>query len=81
MLMCEVKISKEQFDYLNAVWYVDKKKTRYIENILNNKYEYSEDATFFTYKDSRNYYLVFEGEKKISNKIHPSLITDNQIKN
>lgn len=81
MLMCEVKISKEQFDYLNSVWYVDTKKNRYIKDILNNKYDYPEDVTFITYKDTRNYYLVFEGERKHSSKIQPSLITDRQIKN
>lgn len=81
MLMCEVKISKEQFEYLNSVWYVETKKHRYIKEILGDKYEYPEDTTFITYKDSSNYYLVFEGAKKTSQKFKPSLILNTKEDN
>lgn len=80
MLMCEVKITKEQFDYLQSVWHNTNKKMPYIEKILKERYEYTNDVTFITYKDSHYYYLVFEGKEKPSSKIKPSSIMDKQIK-
>ena len=80
MLMCEVKITKEQFDYLQSVWHNDNKKIPYIEKILKDRYKCANDVTFITYKDSHYYYLVFEGEEKSSSKIKPSSILDKKIK-
>ena len=74
--MIEVKITKEQFDYINSVRYKNEKKFQYISNILGDRYEYNSDTVFITYADTYNYYLVFEGSKKPSNKIQPSRITD-----
>lgn len=80
MLMCEVKITKEQFDYLQSVWHNANKKASYIETILEDKYEYVNDVTFITYKDAHYYYLVFEGQKKPSSRIQPSSITNIKLK-
>ena len=81
--MEEIKLTKEQFDKVNKLQYEFAKKYNYISTeIICGKYEISPDTTFFTYKDSRNYYLVFEGREILSSKIKPSSIldTNKQIK-
>ena len=75
--MEEVKITKEQFDKVNKLQYELEKKFNYIsKEIICGKYEISPGTTFFTYKDSQHYYLVFEGEKILSSKIKPFSVLD-----
>lgn len=61
--MKEVKITKAQYDYIESLRYNRNKKAKYIiEEVLCNSKNLNEDTTFFVYKDSMYYYLVYESE-------------------
>ena len=80
--MEEIKITKEQFNKVNRLQYDLCNKYDYIsKEIICDKYEITPETTFFTYKDTKNYYLVFNGVKRQSTKIQPSSILDSADKN
>lgn len=61
--MKEIKITKTQYDYIESLKYNLSKKTKYIlEEVLRNSSNIDESTTFFVYKDSMYYYLVYESE-------------------
>lgn len=72
--MHEVKITQNQYDYLERIRYDQVKKFNYISKFLHPKYQINEDTVFFTYQDAHYHYLVFESEVIESGKIPPSKI-------
>lgn len=74
--MTEIKINEIQFNQLERLRYDSHKKYKYVKNIIGDKYDVNEDTYFFVYKDSHNFYLVFEGEKVKKGKISVSVIDE-----
>lgn len=74
MKMHEVKITQNQYDYLERIRYDRAKKFNYISKFLHPKYQINENTVFFTYRDAHYRYLVFESEVIESGKIPPSRI-------
>lgn len=68
--MTEIKISEDQYNKIEKLRYDVSAKYKYvINNILYDKYNVNENTVFFAYKDSRHFYLVFEGEIISNGKI------------
>lgn len=61
-MLNEVKITEEQFNYLENIRYDLPKKFKYISKFLHPRYKITEETTFITYKDKWHYYLVFESD-------------------